>query len=71
MPDGQLYAPDAPERLRPKKVFVIDWSITGQLEITASSADEAWRKALRFAEQDLAVTGQLHMEDPEEKGSVQ
>jgi hypothetical protein len=71
--DTYVVAPDALSRLgdRPKKVFVIDWAITGKLEIVANTAQEAWCKALRFTQQDIAIAGELEMSDPELKGSVQ
>lgn len=66
-------APDALARLsKPKKkVFTFHWIITGQLEIVATDATEAFAKAIMISEEELAADGLLEMSEPEENGAVQ
>ena len=66
-PEDRLYvAPDAPARLRNEKTFKVPYSFSGQLEIRASDAAEAKRKAEQFSELQLAIAGDLEMGEPEE-----
>jgi hypothetical protein len=69
-------AHDAPARLksmekRPPKVFVFDYTLTGQLVITADSAEDAYRLAIMVSKEDLGAEADLIMEDPDEMGAVQ
>jgi hypothetical protein len=54
-----------------ERIYELPFAITGTLKVRAKSADDAWRKAIRVNVLDLAVIGDLEMDQPEDQGAVQ